>query len=178
MVLCSKILISKILLEWNDKIYSGHLSQDRTMKRIKTCAWWPSWRKDVIEYCHSCDRCQKSNKATGRIFGLIIHIQQPSTPWEVINMDWVTALPPGGDNGYNACPFIVDRYSKTPIVLPCNKDDTAMDTAPLTWKIAIYDTGLSKNIISDIDPEFTSALWTNLHKFLRTKLSFSTAYHP
>ncbi|MBW0525460.1 hypothetical protein O181_065175 [Austropuccinia psidii MF-1] len=32
-------------------------------------AWCPSWRKDVIEYCHSCDRCQKTNKSMGKIFG-------------------------------------------------------------------------------------------------------------
>ncbi|MBW0567784.1 hypothetical protein O181_107499, partial [Austropuccinia psidii MF-1] len=68
-----------------------------TMERIKKCAWWPYWRKDVIEYCHSCDRCQKANKATGETFVLMIHIQEPRTPWEVIHMDWVTALPPGGD---------------------------------------------------------------------------------
>ncbi|MBW0541688.1 hypothetical protein O181_081403 [Austropuccinia psidii MF-1] len=80
MVLCVRVLINTILLECNDKIYSGNFSEDRTMERIKTCAWWPSWRKDVIEYCHSCDRCKKANKATGERFGLIIHIQEPSTP--------------------------------------------------------------------------------------------------
>ncbi|MBW0576569.1 hypothetical protein O181_116284 [Austropuccinia psidii MF-1] len=57
MVLCSRMLINTILLECHNNIYSGHLSEDRTMERIKTCTWWPSWRKDVIEYCHSCDRC-------------------------------------------------------------------------------------------------------------------------
>ncbi|MBW0486082.1 hypothetical protein O181_025797 [Austropuccinia psidii MF-1] len=30
----------------------------------------------------------------------------------------------------------------------------------------------------DRDPEFTSELWTNFHRFRWTKLSFSTAYHP
>ncbi|MBW0572226.1 hypothetical protein O181_111941 [Austropuccinia psidii MF-1] len=74
MVLCSRMSINTILLEFHDKIYSGHLSEDRKMERIKTCAWWTSWRKDVIEYCHSCDRCQKANKSTGKRFGLMIHI--------------------------------------------------------------------------------------------------------
>ncbi|MBW0571119.1 hypothetical protein O181_110834 [Austropuccinia psidii MF-1] len=108
----------------------------------------------------------------------MIHIQEPSTPWEVAHMDWVTALPPGGDKSYNACLVIVDRYSKTPIFLPCHKDDTAMDTALLLWNRVISHTGLFKNIISDRDTKFTSALWTNLHKLLGTRLSFSTAYHP
>ncbi|MBW0522149.1 hypothetical protein O181_061864 [Austropuccinia psidii MF-1] len=178
MVLCNRMLIKTTLLEFHDSIYSGHLSEDRTMERIKTCAWWPSWSKDVIEYCHNCDRCQKANKATGKRFGLIIHIKEPSTPWEVVHMDWVTALQPGGDKSYNACLVIVDRYSKTPIFLPCHKDDTAMDTDLLIWNRVISHTGLFENIISDRDPEFTSALWTNLHNLLGTKLSFSTAYHP
>ncbi|MBW0532588.1 hypothetical protein O181_072303 [Austropuccinia psidii MF-1] len=51
-----------------------------------------------------------------------------------------------------------------------------MYTSLLIWNRAISHTGLFKNIISDRDPKFTSALWTNLNKPLGTKLSFSTAY--
>ncbi|MBW0496064.1 hypothetical protein O181_035779 [Austropuccinia psidii MF-1] len=105
---------------------------------MKNFVWWPSWRKETIEYCHTCDRCQKANRIIGKKFGLIIHIQEAKSPWEVVHMDWVTARPPSGDRSYNDC----------------------------------------LNIISDRDPKFTSALWTNLHRFFGTKLSFSTAYHP
>ncbi|MBW0560146.1 hypothetical protein O181_099861 [Austropuccinia psidii MF-1] len=42
MVLCSKMLINKLLLEFHDNIHSVHLSEDRTMERIKTGAWWLS----------------------------------------------------------------------------------------------------------------------------------------
>ncbi|MBW0493973.1 hypothetical protein O181_033688 [Austropuccinia psidii MF-1] len=62
--------------------------------------------------------------------------------------------------------------------LPSHKDDTAMDTAIMIWNKVISHTGLFQNIISDRDPKFTSALWTNLHNLFGTKLSFSTAYHP
>ncbi|MBW0545249.1 hypothetical protein O181_084964 [Austropuccinia psidii MF-1] len=103
------------------------------------------------------------------------HIQEPGTSLEVVHMDWVTALSPGGDKSYNACLVIFDRYSKTPIFLPCHKDDTSMDTALLISNRVISHTGLFKNVISDRDPKFTSALWTNIHKRLGTKLSFSTA---
>ncbi|MBW0579735.1 hypothetical protein O181_119450 [Austropuccinia psidii MF-1] len=171
-VLCSRILINTILLECHDKVYSGHLSEDRKMERIRTCAWWPSWRKDVIEYCHSCDRCQESNKATCERFVLMINIQKPSTTREVVDIDWVTASLPGGDKSYNACLVIADRYSKTPIILPCHKDDTAMDTAIFLCNRVISHTGLFQNIISDREPKFKSALWTNLNKLLGTKLSF------
>ncbi|MBW0515236.1 hypothetical protein O181_054951 [Austropuccinia psidii MF-1] len=79
----------------------------------------------------------------------MLHIQEPKSPWEVVHMEWVTALPPSGDKIYNACLVIVDRYSKTSIFLPCHKDDTA-------WiQLFFYAVEL-----------------------FGAKLSFSTAYHP
>ncbi|MBW0539114.1 hypothetical protein O181_078829 [Austropuccinia psidii MF-1] len=53
-----------------------------------------------------------------------------------------------------------------------------MHTPLLLWSRLISHTGLFYNIISDKDPKFTSALWTNLYRLFGTKLSFSTAYHP
>ncbi|MBW0560942.1 hypothetical protein O181_100657 [Austropuccinia psidii MF-1] len=52
-----------------------------------------------------------------------------------------------------------------------------MGTILLLLSKGISHTGLFKNMISDRDPKFTSALWTNIHTFYGTKLSFSTAYH-
>ncbi|MBW0576122.1 hypothetical protein O181_115837 [Austropuccinia psidii MF-1] len=108
----------------------------------------------------------------------MIQIQEPKSPWEIVHMDWVTALPPGGDRSYNACLVLVDRYSKTPMFLPCHKDGTAMDTAIMIWNKVISHTGLFQNIISDRDPKFTAALWKNLRNLFGKILSFSTAYHP
>ncbi|MBW0527774.1 hypothetical protein O181_067489 [Austropuccinia psidii MF-1] len=93
-------------------------------------------------------------------------------------MDWVTARPPSGGMSYNSCLVIVDRNRKTPIFLPFHEDNNAMDTALILWNSVISHTGLFKYIISDRDPNFKSALWTNLHRFFGTKLSFSIAYHP
>ncbi|MBW0543253.1 hypothetical protein O181_082968 [Austropuccinia psidii MF-1] len=93
-------------------------------------------------------------------------------------MDWVTALPPGGDKSYNACLVVIDRYNKTPIFSTCHKDDAAMDTALLIWNRVTSHTSLLRNIFSDREPKFTSTLWTNLHNPLGTELLFSTAYHP
>ncbi|MBW0502915.1 hypothetical protein O181_042630 [Austropuccinia psidii MF-1] len=108
----------------------------------------------------------------------MIQIPEPKSPWEIAHMDWVTALPPGGSRGYNACLVLVDRYRKTLLLLPFNKDETAMDTAIMIWNKVISHTGLFQNIISDRDPKFTAALWKNLHNLFGRRLSFSTAYHP
>ncbi|MBW0543522.1 hypothetical protein O181_083237 [Austropuccinia psidii MF-1] len=178
MTVVDRSLINLVLKECHDSPFSGHLSEDRTREKVKTCIWWPMWQKDVAEYCKTCDRCQKANKSTGKRLGNMIKIQEPSRPWEIVHMDWVTGLPPGGDRSYNAFLVIVDRFSKTPIFLPCHKDDTAMDTALLIWNRVVSWTGIFTNIISDRDPKLTSALWTNVHQLFGTKLSLSTAYHP
>ncbi|MBW0545846.1 hypothetical protein O181_085561 [Austropuccinia psidii MF-1] len=62
--------------------------------------------------------------------------------------------------------------------LPCHKEDIAMDTSLLFWNNIISTYGVPKIIISDRDPKFPSAFWTNLYDMLGTKLAFSTAYHP
>ncbi|MBW0570934.1 hypothetical protein O181_110649 [Austropuccinia psidii MF-1] len=135
-------------------------------------------KKDVAEYCKTCDRCQNPNKSTGKRLGNMIKVQEPSKPWEIFHMDFVTGLPPGGEKSYNYFLVIFDRFSKTPILLPCHKDDTAMDKALLIWNRVVSWTGIFKNLISSRYHKFTPALWRNLHQLLGTNLSFSTAYHP
>ncbi|MBW0520520.1 hypothetical protein O181_060235 [Austropuccinia psidii MF-1] len=71
--------------------------------------------KDVAEYCKSGDRCKKANKSTGKMLGNMIKIQEHSRAWEIVHMDWVTGLPPGGDESFNSFLVIDDRLRNTPI---------------------------------------------------------------
>ncbi|MBW0530914.1 hypothetical protein O181_070629 [Austropuccinia psidii MF-1] len=73
MALEGRTMINTILNEFHDSVASGHLSEDRTLERVKTCSWWPNWWKDVAEYCQTCDRCQKEKRETGKKFGMMIH---------------------------------------------------------------------------------------------------------
>ncbi|MBW0515422.1 hypothetical protein O181_055137 [Austropuccinia psidii MF-1] len=117
MALADRTLINTLLHECHDSVSTGHLSEDRTLERVKTFSWWQNWKKDGSEYSQTCDRCQKANRATGKKFGMMIQMQERKSPLEIAHMDWVTALPPGGDRIYNACLVLLDRYRKTPITL-------------------------------------------------------------
>ncbi|MBW0527851.1 hypothetical protein O181_067566 [Austropuccinia psidii MF-1] len=108
MTLTDEVLINTILHEFHYIVLSVHLSEVRTLDIVQTFSWWPNWRKDVAEYFHICDRCQKSNRATGNKFSIMIQIQEPKFPWAIFHMDWVIALPPGGDRSCNACLVLVD----------------------------------------------------------------------
>jgi hypothetical protein len=178
LVLCDKAQIDNILYECHDNINSGHFSEDRTVERVKQTAWWINWKTIVSEYIKTCEVCQKANKQTGKRYGLLQKISEPTNKWEIINMDFVTGLPPGGSYSYNSVLVVVDRYSKRARFIPNHKDDTAMEVAMLFWNRIMADVGVPKIIISDRDPKFTSEFWRNLHDMLGTKLAFSTAYHP
>ncbi|MBW0558687.1 hypothetical protein O181_098402 [Austropuccinia psidii MF-1] len=85
-------------------------------------------------------------------------------PWEIVHMDWVTGLPPGGDRSYNACLVIAERFSKTPIFLPCHKDDTAKDTALLIWNRVVSWTGIFQtSLVTEIpnSPQHYGQIFTN-----------------
>ncbi|KAI7951607.1 hypothetical protein MJO28_007291 [Puccinia striiformis f. sp. tritici] len=114
-VLNHKSHILSILNECHDNISSGHLSEERTVEKIKQTAWWIDWKNQVHSYCKSCDTCQKSNKQTGTRFGLLQKISEPTARWEIINMDFVTGLPPGGSYSYNLVLVVVDcQLATTP----------------------------------------------------------------
>ncbi|MBW0518703.1 hypothetical protein O181_058418 [Austropuccinia psidii MF-1] len=81
MALKDRALINTILNEFHDSIAAGNLSEDRTLDRVKTCSWCPNLKKDVAEYFQTCDRSQKAYRATGKKFGMMIHIQEPKSSW-------------------------------------------------------------------------------------------------
>ncbi|MBW0563361.1 hypothetical protein O181_103076 [Austropuccinia psidii MF-1] len=74
----------------------------------------------------------------------------------------------------NNCHILTDLLDKD-----C-KNASLANSLDDIWKkrMTMEDSICLINIISDRDAKFKSALWTNLHKILGTKRSFSAAYHP
>ncbi|MBW0498404.1 hypothetical protein O181_038119 [Austropuccinia psidii MF-1] len=151
------------------------MSEDRTKERVASTAWWPKWEQELSDYINTCEGCQKKNRKHRKKYGLLQHIEEPKHPWEAINMDWVTGLVPGRKENFNSCLIMVNKYRKSVRCLPCPNEDTAMYTALLFWNNIIATCGLPNIIISDMDPKFTSEIWTNLCDILGKKHAVYTA---
>jgi hypothetical protein len=91
-------------------------------------------------------------------------------------MDFITSLPES--RGSDAIFVVVDRFSKLARMEPTKGTATAFETAVLFFNVWWRHHGLPKVIVSDRDPKFTSAFWRHLFRRMKTKLTFSTAFHP
>ena len=58
------------------------------------------------------------------------------------------------------------------------KNITAVATARLLWNNVVRLHGVPRAIYSDRGPQFTTNSWRELWRLTRTKLKFSSAYHP
>jgi hypothetical protein len=132
--------------------------------------------KIVRRYCKHCTTCERIKVQTTPKYGLNLPLPVPSRPWEYISMDFITNLPEV--NGYDAIVTFVDLFTKQAHFIPCTMKITAEQLAKIYFKEIYRIHGLSRSIICDRDPRFTSVFWKSLFSQLQTKLNISSAYHP
>jgi hypothetical protein len=119
-----------------------------------------------------CSTCKPTNKKLGLYSPLLI----PSHPWESISMDFVGGLPmTKGGHDYL---YVVNRFSKMCISMPCKKKITTEQIANLFFQHVWVHFGLPTSIVSDRNTRFLGDFWTSLWRMMDTKLKRSTAFHP
>ena len=55
-----KQLRPSVLIVAHDGLFGGHMGAGSTFKRISPFLFWQLYRREIGEYCHSCDACQKT----------------------------------------------------------------------------------------------------------------------
>ena len=81
----------------------------------------------------------------------------PNRPWEYMSMDFITNLPEV--NGYDAIVTFVDMFTKQAHFIPCTMKMSAQQLAKIYMREVYRLHGLSRSIICDRDPRFTSSFW-------------------
>jgi hypothetical protein len=170
-------LRSQILALNHDCLVSGHFGMDKTEELTTRSFFWPNMQCDIREYIRTCDKCQRNKPSNQVPAGPLQPLPVPAYPWEQISMDLIVELPKT-PQGNSAIVVFIDRLTKQVLLAPLTDDTTAPTIARVYFDTVFRHKGLSKVIISDRDPRFTSHFWRTLFRLMGTKLSFSTAFHP
>lgn len=166
-----------IIKAHHDAMQAGHFGVDRTHELIARNFWWPKMRQDVKAYVASCPQCQRNKTSTQPPSGLLQPLQIPDTRWQVVTMDFITALPRTKHN-HDAILVVVDKLTKMVHLCPTTDKCTAERAAHLFFTHVMRLHGTPQLLVSDRDTRFTSAFWRQLAKSIGTKHVYSTAYHP
>ena len=92
-------------------------------------------------------------------------------------MDIVSGLP-RTHQGHDSILVKMDRLTKSAYFIPVRTIHTIDKLAELYIQDIVRLYGIPYSIIFDEDSRFTSRFWKSIQLAHRTKLKFSTAYHP
>jgi hypothetical protein len=92
-------------------------------------------------------------------------------------MDFITGLPKSVKQN-DVIMVVVDKLSKSSHFIPIKSTYKAIDIVNIFMKEIFRLHGMPREIVSDIDKKFTSRFWKSLMAGFKTKLLFSTTYHP
>ncbi|KAF0889041.1 hypothetical protein E2562_021097 [Oryza meyeriana var. granulata] len=121
----------------------------------------------------ACATCQKYKSDHLRPAGLLQPLPIPSSVWADVGIDFIEALP--RVQGKTVILSVVDRFSKYCHFLPLAHPYTAESVAQAFFGDIVRLHGVPQSIVSDRDPVFTSAFWTELMRLTGTKLFMSSA---
>ena len=166
-----------LLAEAHDTIFGGHFGIEKTLEKVKRYWYWPGLHRDVEEYVKTCTICQKTKHSTQRPAGLLQPIRA-QFPWEIITMDFVSGLAPGGITDNTMCLVIVDKFSKYILLESVPESIDAEQTADILVKRVISQFGIPEKVITDRGPQFAANLWHRVLTFLGSKPALASAHHP
>jgi hypothetical protein len=121
--------------------------------------------------------CQRVKAEHRHPTGLLQPLPILEWKWEVVTMDFITKFPRTSKH-HDSIMVVVDKLTKAAhfIILKTTHKSTNADDIYMRKVARLH--GISKAIVSDRDPKFTSKFWKGLFKGFRINMNFSTTYHP
>lgn len=155
---------------------TAHAGPEKLWEYLSSRYYWPRMKTDILEFCSSCDVCQKTKPSNFRKYGRLLPHSIPTRPYESISMDLIVNLPWSED--CNAILVFVDRFTKHAQFIPTTTGLNAKGFAMLFVKHVACKFGLPANIVTDRDPRWTSVFWREVAELLKTEMLLASSHHP
>ena len=165
------------VLQWgHNSRLACHSGVRRSLALIRQRFWWSSMEEDTKEFIAACLVCSQNKTSRQAPSGLLHPLPIPHRPWSHISLDFVIGLPPS--DGNTVILTVIDRFSKSALLIPLIKLPTAKETAEIMLQHVFRLHGLPCDVVSDRGPQFTSRFWTEFCRLLGASVSLSSGFHP
>jgi hypothetical protein len=171
---------------------NNHSGVERTYQKLRSNYFMKGATGIIKDYIQHCPACLINKPVNYTPSGKLIPITAPSSPWELVTMDFVVKLPPcSPSNGlwakltgkpdlptYDSFLTITDKLTKYVVLVPgCESWSAEM------WAQAYFDCvfptfGVPAATISDRGSVFVSQFWTTIFSLMKTDCIATTAYNP
>ena len=159
----------------HDIEWSGHLAGEKTYKRIAVSFFWPEMKKEIMEYCRSCESCQLRRKKTCWDRIPINPVVRPPHAFEIMNFDVVGPFM-NKSSGYAYVLTCIDQCSRWPEAVPLRNVTAKSIVETLLW--IFTRTGIPRIVVADNTSYNTSELTREFLRRIGITPRFSTPYHP
>jgi hypothetical protein len=106
-----------IFHEMHNVPYVGHPGYQKIVATIKSHYFWPSMKKEIVEYITRCMEFQNVNAENRHPTGLLQPLTIPEWKWEVVTMDFITGFP-RTCKLYDSIMVVVDKIKKDAHLIP------------------------------------------------------------
>ena len=167
----------KLISDFHDTPYAGHLGVNKTNRLVSRYYSWPNMITDVTNYVRECHSCQTVEVRQNKPSGLLNPLELPMAPWECIRLDFITQLPMTR-KGHDAILVVVDKLTKMVHIIPTVTTCTAVTVAELYRDHVFKLHGIPVKVVSVRDLRFTTAFIKELCAPVGARQAMSTPYHP
>lgn len=170
-----RALIPEILKQYHDEPLAGHRGVVETNRKIREDFFWKGMTEEIKKYVDSCLTCQR-NKILRKTYKAPMVITGQSTePFERVSMDLVSY----SDISENSNRYILTLQDElTRFVQAYPIPDKEAITVAKQLLVFCQHYGVPRRFHSDQGSEFMNNVLKQLIKFLGSKQTFNTAYHP
>lgn len=158
----------------NDPLIGGHCGQKKLYAKIRTKYYWKKMTKDIAKYVRNCSKCNLNKVKPSNTEKLVL-TPTPSKAFDIVVIDTIGPLPQSNYGNKYSLTLMCD-LSKYLVSIPI-PDKSASTVARAIFENFILVYGKMHTLISDQGTEFKNELLTELCKFLKIEIKFSTSYH-
>ncbi|KAE8876932.1 hypothetical protein PF003_g38990 [Phytophthora fragariae] len=157
-------------------VFSAHVSQTKTMDKVRKHAYWHGWKKDVAEYVRACSICGSGKGYRPWKNGLMqrMPVQELAGPFSLLVVDaiWPLVTTP---RGHKYILVFADYFTRWVEAFPV--EDTISFVKIMVDEVLCRH-GVPERLLSDRGTNFISELAKSFYETLGIKKLYGAACHP